>query len=98
MGLLTLDTPQYTTSIPNKIFDYLASNLPIIVLGQNDSADFVEEQGFGVSCSFDDQVFQRALEKFDYQLFIKFSKSIEEKKLKFSRDELHNEIFKNLLK
>ena len=28
-----------TSSIPNKIFDYIAAKLPIIVLGENDSSN-----------------------------------------------------------
>jgi glycosyltransferase involved in cell wall biosynthesis len=44
--------PMITSSIPNKIFDYMAAMLPIIVLGDNDSSDFVIKNNIGWKCNF----------------------------------------------
>ena len=46
--------PMITASIPNKVFDYIASGLPQIVLGKNDSSILVEKEGLGWSCSYDE--------------------------------------------
>jgi hypothetical protein len=39
--------PMISSSIPNKVFDYLASYLPILVLGDGDSATFVSVNKIG---------------------------------------------------
>ena len=39
--------PMISSSIPNKIFDYIAAYLPILVLGNSDSALFVKDQSIG---------------------------------------------------
>ena len=39
--------PMISSSIPNKVFDYIASYLPILVLGDNDSASFAVSQRVG---------------------------------------------------
>jgi hypothetical protein len=39
--------PMITSSIPNKVFDYLGAYLPILVLGHNDSGRLVESAGIG---------------------------------------------------
>jgi len=54
MGL----SPEVTgvSVIPNKIFDYIASYLPILVLGKNDSARYVKEKKIGWTLPFDDGV------------------------------------------
>lgn len=53
--------PMISSSIPNKVFDYVAAGLPIIVLGENDSAEFVEEMGIGWSCPYDSASVTRLL-------------------------------------
>ena len=47
--------PMITSSIPNKIFDYIAAMLPIIVLGDNDSSNFVVENNIGWQCNFNSE-------------------------------------------
>ena len=44
--------PMITSSMPNKIFDYLACELPIFALGKNDCSDFVNNNNIGWSSSF----------------------------------------------
>lgn len=60
--------PMITSSIPNKIFDYMAAYLPILVLGKNDSSDFVINNNIGWQCNFNSEdmdVFLRHLNKAD---------------------------------
>ena len=47
--------PMITSSIPNKIFDYMAAMLPIVVLGDNDSSNFVVENNIGWQCDFNSE-------------------------------------------
>lgn len=84
--------PMITPSIPNKIFDYLAAELPIIVLGDNDSSDFVLQNKIGWSCGFDSKELLPVLDSLtEASLKIK----TEQTKLikdKYSRDKLHVEL------
>lgn len=41
-----------TAQMPNKLFDYLGSKLPVLTIGDSDSAKFVLEKGIGWSCNF----------------------------------------------
>ena len=45
--------PMITASIPNKVFDYIASGLPDS-FEKNDSSILVEKEGLGWSCSYDE--------------------------------------------
>ena len=92
IGLL----PMITSSIPNKIFDYMAAMLPIIVLGDNDSSDFVIKNNIGWKCNFnsaDLNVLLKNLSTIDIQ-----SKKNEIVLIRdnFSRDILHQKI-KNII-
>lgn len=84
--------PMITSSIPNKIFDYLAAYLPIIVLGENDSANLVNDYKIGWSCKFnaeDLNVLMRNLRRGDIE-----TKKEQVLKIRneFSRDQLHQKI------
>ena len=87
-------SPMITSSIPNKIFDYIAAKLPIIVLGENDSSNFVHENNIGWCCKFNSKDLDELLKNLS-------TKDIQSKKNqvilvrdKFSRDILHQKINK----
>ena len=44
--------PMISSSIPNKVFDYIACYLPILVLGKNDCSEFVEKHKIGWSVAY----------------------------------------------
>lgn len=93
--LSTMDigvSPMITSSIPNKIFDYLGSFLPILVLGENDSADFVAENNFGWTVGFDSVLIENWLRDLTWSEIKGKSMSIKEKRENFSRDQLHQKI------
>jgi glycosyltransferase involved in cell wall biosynthesis len=46
--------PHYRQWLPNKIFDYMASGRPVVVLGDGELADLVRETGCGVVGPCDD--------------------------------------------
>lgn len=84
--------PMITSSLPNKIFDYMAAMLPVIVLGDNDSSNFVIENNIGWRCNFNSEDLGVLLQGMD-------SKDIQSKKNQvvlirdnFSRHILHKKI------
>ena len=88
--------PMITSSIPNKIFDYIASYLPIIVLGQNDSADFVKQNNIGWSCDFNSEDLIKLIENINYYDYIEKRKQVQKIRYSFSRNKL-NEILKETI-
>lgn len=84
--------PMITSAIPNKIFDYMAAMLPIIVLGKNDSSDFVIENNIGWQCNFNSEdlgVLLQSLKLGDIQLKKKEVVSVRQN---FSRNVLHKKV------
>lgn len=45
--------PMITSSMTNKMFDYIAAYLPVLSLGANDSSDFVRQYDIGWTAPFD---------------------------------------------
>ncbi|MEL4457177.1 glycosyltransferase [Lutimonas vermicola] len=84
--------PMITSSIPNKIFDYMAAELPIIVLGDNDSSDFVIQNEIGWSCGFDSNELMLIINNLTKVSLMAKTEQTKLIKDKFSRDKLHIEI------
>jgi hypothetical protein len=90
IGLL----PMITTSIPNKIFDYLGAKLPIVVLGKNDSSDFVDKFDIGWSCNYNSESFESLMKSISWGNLVKKKANVEKVRMHFCRDNLHEEFFK----
>lgn len=90
IGLLSM----ITTSIPNKIFDYLGAKLPIVVLGKNDSSDFVNKYDIGWSCDFNSESFESLMTRISREDIVKKKANVEKVRMQFCRDNLHEEFFK----
>ena len=86
--------PMITNSLPNKVFDYIASFLPILVLGENDCSKFVDDLGIGWSCPFDEAFIGKWLDGLSNKEIITKSKRIAEIRSDYSRDVLHEDILK----
>jgi hypothetical protein len=84
--------PMITTSIPNKVFDYMAAGLPQIVLGNNDSSAFVEREGLGWSCSFNEDDIVNLLERLDKNSIQAYHHNVLAKRHLYSRNELFETI------
>ena len=41
-------TPEWDVALPNKLFEYVASNVPVVVINAQNCADFVLEYGVGI--------------------------------------------------
>jgi len=84
--------PMITSAIPNKIFDYLAAKLPILVLGENDSADFVKNNKIGWSCPYNSEALQKillSLTKDDIQNKLE---QVNQIRANYSRNHLHKKL------
>ncbi len=90
--------PMISNSITNKFFDYLASYLPILVLGTNDSSEMVIQNEIGWNAKFDSEDILKVLNgisKEDINLKIQ---NIEKIKNDFNRDSLYKKILDNISK
>ncbi len=88
--------PMLTSSIPNKLFDYLGARLPIIVLGKNDSADFVHKYDIGWSCDYNTTSFSSLMEKITREDIGQKRMSIDIIRDSFSRNQLNKTFYKIL--
>ncbi len=87
-------SPMITSSIPNKIFDYIAAKLPVIVLGENDSSNFVCDNNIGWRCSFNSKDLDDLLKKLNTIDIQSKKNQVILVRDKFSRDILHQKINK----
>jgi len=90
--------PMITTSIPNKVFDYIGARLPIIVLGRNDSAEFVKQHGIGWSCDFNSESFGALMRTINNDDLLQKKTNLENIRMKFSRNHLHAELLEIITK
>lgn len=84
--------PMITSSIPNKIFDYMAAMLPTIVLGDNDSSEFVVKNNIGWQCDYDSKSLELLINKLSLDEISIKKKNVLETRINFSRDILHKKI------
>lgn len=90
--------PMVSSSIPNKIFDYLAAYLPIIVLGDNDSSSFVTKNDIGWSCAFNSTELHKLLKKINRQEQSEKTNNVSRVRESYSRKNLQKNILKILFK
>jgi len=86
--------PMLTSSIPNKVFDYLGARLPIVVLGKNDSADFVHHYDIGWSCDYNATSFSSLMENITREDIGEKRMNIEIIRDQFSRNQLNKTFYK----
>jgi len=85
--------PMISPSIPNKIFDYMASNLPIIVLGENDSGEFVKQNNIGWACEYSRQGLEGVIESLSLSDLRAIRNNVISVKERYSRKVLHKKIY-----
>jgi len=86
--------PMITSSIPNKIFDYIAAILPTIVLGDNDSSQFILKNNIGWQCNYDSKSLESLINKLNRYEIGLMKKNVDKTRNNFSRDILHHKIKK----
>ncbi|MEC9303050.1 MAG: glycosyltransferase [Bacteroidota bacterium] len=84
--------PMITSSIPNKVFDYMAAMLPIIVLGNNDSSNFVIKNDIGWQCDFNSKSLKFLINNLSFNDINSKKKNVLKTRTNFSRDILHKKI------
>lgn len=92
MGLI----PMISSSMTNKLFDYIAAYLPIIVLGENDTADFVKTNKIGWVTSFIDREIKEILDNITIQDMNDKMSNLSALRDMFSRDNLYLGIAEDL--
>lgn len=89
--------PMITSSIPNKIFDYIATILPTIVLGDNDSSQFILKNNIGWQCNYNSKSLDLLINDLNHDKIRSMKENVYEKRNNFSRDIIHQKI-KKLIK
>lgn len=84
--------PMISTSIPNKVFDYIANDLPIYVLGENDCSDFVNEYSIGWNSKFKSESIKKFLKTINHEEIQRKRLKLLKNKDEFKRKNLHRKI------
>lgn len=84
--------PMVSASIPNKVFDYIASYTPLLILGENDSSEFVNKIGIGWSVAYNEQAIAEFLDALSWAEISRKADKIVPLRYNFSRDVLHRQI------
>ena len=84
--------PMISNSITNKFFDYVASYLPIIVLGDNDSSELVLKNDIGWSVDFCPKNISKLLLSINLNAINKRISNIRKIRKKYDRNILYNKI------
>jgi len=84
--------PMITSSLPNKIFDYMAAMLPIVVLGDNDSSNFVVKNNIGWQCNFNSHDLDILIQSLTISIIQSKKNQVVSIRGDFSRDILHKKI------
>ncbi|MFH4358372.1 glycosyltransferase family 4 protein [Vibrio diabolicus] len=80
--------------MPNKLFDYLGASLPTLVIGENDSSKFVEENNIGWCSKFDESEVNRFLLALDSNEIMTKRKSVFSIRSNFSKEKQYNKFVK----
>ena len=81
-----------SNSITNKFFDYLASYLPILVLGSNDSSKMVLENKIGWAVDFNSEEIENLLSKITWDEINEKIGNIGDIRAKYDRKNLYKKI------
>ena len=80
--------PMITSSIPNKVFDYLAAYLPIIALGDNDTSRLVRRQNVGWCVPFQGREVGSLLDRLSAAEILEKANNVEKTRHLYARERL----------
>lgn len=83
--------PMVKGTLPNKLFDSIASNIPVLAFGENDTTKFVNENGIGWSVPFDNNEVDKFLKNLSKKEIFEKSQSIAKIRYKYSKEYLYKE-------
>ena len=84
--------PMISNSITNKLFDYVASYLPILVLGNNDSSKLVLENKIGWTVDFNSDEIESLLSTITWDEINEKIRNVEKIRTKYDRNNLYKKI------
>ncbi len=82
--------------MPNKLFDYIATGLPILVSGSADAAEFVHSNKIGWSVLNEENVLRAFLRKLDRSALIEAKANIAHIRPRYSMQKLYETVWGNL--
>ncbi len=85
-------------AMPNKLFDYMAAELPILSIGFSDISDFVREHEIGIGSGFSMDEIINMLKTIDRHSYEYFRQNISKIKHNYGQDELYEKFVELLLK
>ena len=83
-------------SMPNKLFDALGARRPLLVYGNNDAADFVDEHHIGWKMPFDEKVTEDFLNKWKTEEIVDASRHIGEIRDGYSKEYLYQRMIEEI--
>ena len=93
IGVLPMRGP----AMPNKLFDYIASCLPVLVLGENDASRFIVQSGFGWEKPFDAEVLLSFFEDLGEEDISLFTLNLKSSRDLFSKELLYKKYIEHIL-
>ena len=81
--------PMISSSIPNKMFDYIAAYLPVLSLGDNDSSGFVRKYDIGWTAPFEPEIIGNLLDSLTVEEVNNKAKNVEAIRDQFDRKYLY---------
>ncbi|MBN2468880.1 MAG: glycosyltransferase [Deltaproteobacteria bacterium] len=81
--------PMISSSLTNKMFDYIAAYLPVISLGDNDSSDFVRHYDIGWTAPFEPEIIGNLLDALTAEEVNRKAKNVQAIRDQFDRKYLY---------
>ncbi|MDY7009293.1 MAG: glycosyltransferase [Planctomycetota bacterium] len=81
--------PMISSSIPNKVFDYIGAHIPIISLGDMDASQFVRDNDIGWTAPFDGERVGQLLDSISDEEINNKAANVEAIRETYSRDNLY---------
>ena len=90
-------SPIISRLLPNKFFDYLVCNLPMISIGNEDMQFMVDKYNIGWTCENELEAIKNCIELVDFDKINEIGKNILRVKEQFEREKINKEIFKFII-
>ncbi len=82
----------HTAQMPNKLFDYLGAGLPILAIGESDSASFVKKHSIGWTTDFSQEAIEALLTKMDSEKLNFCKRNVVTVRVEFSKDVIYKKL------
>lgn len=94
IGILPIS---HTAQMPNKLFDYIGASLPILAIGESDSAKFILQKKLGWFTNNSESCVAHALSQVTFSDIANFKSNIIKCRCEFSKGASYNRIIQSIL-